>query len=360
MGKKFKVGLVGAGWPCWQHIKGYKKYAGVEVRALCDADQEKLMRTAEEYDVPQRYLSFEEMLNKEELDAVSVCTPNFLHAPMAIAAMRRGLHVLCEKPMASTVDMAKEMARVQKETGVVLMISHQRRFTPQSQYLKNIIRKGELGEIYYVRGTWVRRQGIPGMGGWFTQKEKSGGGALIDIGVHVLDLSMWLMDHPDPLCVQSIVGSKFGVHGKGASGYAVDTGIQKKSFDVDDYVFSQINFKNGCAMQLQCSWAGHIKQEEFNIEIWGTQGGARLNPFEIYSEQNGVIVDITPKFPEINSFDIELRAFLDSAINGVAAPSTPDQGVKTMEIIDMIYRSGETGQSISAIETRKETEAALI
>lgn len=360
MNKKFRVGLAGAGWPCWQHIKGYRKISEVEVRALCDSNSEKLNRTADEYNVPQRYLSFEEMLNNEELDAVSICTPNFLHAPMAITAMRRGLHVLCEKPMASSVTMAKEMARVQKETGVILMISHQRRFSPQAQYLKSLINKGELGEIYFVRGTWVRRQGIPGMGGWFTQKEKSGGGALIDIGVHVLDLAMWLMDHPDPHCVQSIAGSKFGVHGKGSSGYAVDTDAQKKAFDVDDYVFSQINFKNDCAMQLQCSWAGHIKQEEFNIEIWGTLGGARLNPFEIFSEQNGVTVDITPKFPEINPFDVELRAFIDSATNGVAVPSTPDQGVKTMKIIDMIYRSAETGTSVSVTENYKETEKILI
>jgi predicted dehydrogenase len=230
---------------------------------------------------------------------------------------------------------------MQKKTGKVLMIAHQRRFSPQAQYLKKIITEGKIGEIYHVRAYWVRRQGIPGMGGWFTQKEMSGGGALIDIGVHMLDLALWFMGHPEPIRVESSWGSRFGVHGKGASGYASVKKTMNSGFNVDDYVFAHVNYPRGVSLQLQCSWAGFIKSEESNIEIWGEKGGARLYPLEIFTEMDNVQVDITPKMNDNNQYEEEMRLFIEAVTNHLPSPYDPCEGLKVVELVNAIYANGK-------------------
>lgn len=176
MSKKLRAGVTGAGWPAWQHIKAYRGSSDVELVALCDSDVQKLNKTADQYCIPQRFTSFDEMLKNGKLDVVSICTPNFLHSVMSVNAMENGIHVLCEKPMAITVSDGLKMLDVSRRTAKTLMIAHQQRFTAEAQYLKKLVSDGGLGEIYHIRAIWVRRKGIPGLGGWFTQKEKSGGG----------------------------------------------------------------------------------------------------------------------------------------------------------------------------------------
>lgn len=341
MAKKLRAGVTGAGWPAWQHIRGYKKSADVELVALCDQNKQKLDKTADQYEIPDRYQSFDEMLEKGGLDIVSICTPNYLHAGMAIKALEKGKHVLCEKPMATSVSDAERMIEVSRRSSGMLMVAHQQRFSPQAQYLKKLISAGDFGEIYHVRAYWVRRRGIPGLGGWFTRKEKAGGGALLDIGVHLMDLSMWFLNFPDPLQVISSWGSKFGVKGKGASvSYPAINNEKDFLFDVDDYVFAQINFAGGSSLQLQCSWAGHVKGEEFNMEIWGERGGARLFPLEIYTEHNGVPVDSTPLLQESDPFEEEIVDFVASIKNGTTPSCPPEESIKTVELVEMIYKSG--------------------
>jgi len=339
--KKLRAAVTGAGWPAWQHIKAYQWSSDVELVALCDSDAEKLKKTADQYCIPQRFTSFDEMLNSGKIDVVSICTPNFLHALMSINAMEKGIHVLCEKPMAITVSDGLKMLDVSRRTGMTLMVAHQQRFTAQAQYLKKLVSDGCLGEIYHIRATWVRRRGIPGLGGWFTQKEKSGGGALMDIGVHLIDLSMWLLDFPEPLQVVSSWGSRFGVHGKGAStGYPATNNEKNSLFDVDDYVFAQINLCGGASLQLECSWAGHIRGEEFNLEIWGDKGGARLFPLTIYTDHKGLPIDSAPVLPETNPFEAEINSFIDSVKKGTTLLCHPEQSIRTVELIEMIYKSG--------------------
>ncbi|MBD3392888.1 MAG: gfo/Idh/MocA family oxidoreductase [Chitinivibrionales bacterium] len=337
MSRKLRVGLIGAGWPSWQQMKGYQRIEGVEVAALCDRDPKRLQAIADEYNVPNRYTAYEEMLEKERLDAVSVCSPNALHAEMSMKAMKKGAHVLCEKPMASSSKMAREMVKVSKATNRILMIGYQRRHGNDAQYIKRQISRGRLGDIYFVRAYWVRRCGIPGLGGWFTNKKLSGGGALIDIGVHVLDLGLWFMGYPDVRELTSSWGSKFGTKGLGAMAGNWRAAKKKGAFDVDDYAVAHMTFGKGRSLILQATWATHIKQDEMNIEIWGEKGGARLNPTEIFTTEDGVLETIAPRLRDRWPFEPQMEHFVQCIRRNKKPLSPAEEGVKTVEIIERIY-----------------------
>ena len=345
MSNKITVGLAGAGWPTWQHLKGYRNVEDVEVSALCDSDPERLERIADEYGVPKRYVSFDEMLDQESLDAVSVCTPNYLHSVMAIKALEKGLHVLCEKPMADSAQGARAMLEASRKAGKALMVAHMLRFKPGMQFLKKLIQDGDLGEVYFVRAWWIRRSGIPGMGGWFTTKAQSGGGALIDIGVHILDLALWLLDFPEPKKALGSFGDRFAYRRKGMMDFGtMDLEKIGTLCDVEDFTVGHVAFDRGRSLSLQCSWASHIKGYEDGIEVWGEEGGAKLkveeNVLEIYKDQESLPVDIRPQLPEINPFDEETRHFIECIRNGTPPLCRPEEGVRTMEVIEMIYGSG--------------------
>jgi predicted dehydrogenase len=340
MDKKVRVGVVGAGWPSWQHIKGYKKLEEVELSALCDKNPEQLSKIADEYEIPNRYTSFEEMLEKEKMDAVSICTPNILHGPMAVSAMEAGLHVHVEKPMCVNSDVGRKMVETSKRTGKLCMIGYQRRFGEEAHYLKRFIEEGRMGEVYLARAWWVRRKGIPGMGGWFTTKAQSGGGALIDIGVHVLDLALWFMGYPKPEHVSGSYGSRFGVKGKGGSNFAWRAENTSKNFDVDDYAVGHVDFGGGRSLMLQTSWASHIKTDEVGIELWGEEAGARLFPLEIFTDDGPAAQNIAPVFGKLYAFDASTRHFIDCIKGRAECISPPEEGLRTIEIIEQIYNSG--------------------
>lgn len=339
--QQIRVGVVGAGWPAWQHMRGYQALEGVEVAALCDINESQLKTIADEYGIEERYTDFEQMLSKGNLDCVSVCTPNRTHAELSIAAMKSGLHVLCEKPLASTSLLAQQIIEARNETGMVFLLGHQKRYTPEVRYLKGLIDRGELGEIYFARCTWVRRSGIPGLGGWFTTRELSGGGALIDIGVHVLDLGLWFMGFPEPTGVSASWGSHFGVHGTGTLDYA--GGPRKDgTFDVDDFAVSHVRFGGGRSLVLQTSWASHVRDEQLYLEVWGTRGGARTDPLEIFTTKEGEPVDLKPELGEEDSFLNETSHFIECIRGNQSPMCTAEQGRKTLGIIEQIYAEGET------------------
>jgi predicted dehydrogenase len=344
MGDRISVGLAGAGWPTWQHIKGFRKIDGVEVSALCDTNAQRLAEIAAEYEIPHTYTSFDEMLAKEPLQAVSVCTPNYLHESMTVKALEHGLHVLCEKPMATTSAEARTMADAAKRSGKILMIAHMMRFHPNAMLLNKMLDQGELCELYFLRAWWIRRNGIPGMGGWFTQKDKSGGGALIDIGVHILDLALWFMGFPEARAVTGSFGDRFAHRGKGAMSYGLVEEGESPRCDVEDFAVAHALFDNDRSLFLQCSWASHIKEYDQGLELWGDRGGARLvqdgTELEVYTEREGVPLDLRPRAPEGNPFDGETRHFIECIRKGRAPLCLPEEGVKTMELIERIYGKG--------------------
>ena len=343
MTDKIRIGVIGAGWPGCRHIEAYQANKdSAELAALCDLNMERCAGVAKQYAIKRRYDSYEEMISKEKLDAVSVCTPNCTHAPISVAAMKMGCHVICEKPMASSTAGAKEMIAAEKNTGKVLMIGHQRRFTGEVQYLKKLVDCGELGEIYFARAYWIRRYGIPGLGSWFTRKKMSGGGAMIDIGVHALDLALWMMGYPEPTGVSGSWGSRFGVHGIG--GKLAATG--EKIFDVDDYAVGHVRFGGGRSLVVQATWVTHVEKDEMGVELWGTKGGAIFSPLRLFSSDNRVHRNITPKLPESTEkypeFRKEIAEFLDCIGTGKKPVCSSDEGLKTVSIIEQIYTNGES------------------
>lgn len=313
-----------------------------EVVAIADADARRLAEVGTEYCIPSRYEDAMSMLATEQLDVVSVVTPNKFHKPLTLAALAAGCHVLCEKPMAMNAAEGREMVTAAEEAGKRLMINFSYRFNEQSWALKKEVESGILGDIYYARTQWLRRRGLPGFGGWFGQKELSGGGPLIDLGVHRLDLALWLMNYPRPVWV---LGSTYD-----AIGSRLATEAEKK-FDVEDLAVALIKFENGASLALEASWAGNVRENEFmSTQLLGTRGGLVQRNVgegyqfeaELYLERNGAQFDMKlhPPVPQARN---SMYHFIDSIVTEVPHLAPGSEGVVVMELLDAIYASAAQG-----------------
>lgn len=334
--KKVRAAIIGLGWPGLQHLKGYVEDPRSEVVAVCDLDEAQVAKVAAEHKVPKRFTDHREMLEDPEIDAVSVCLPNFLHAPISIDALKAGKHVLCEKPPARSAEEAVAMAAAASENGKTLMYALVQRFGGTAQRLKELVTAGELGDVYFGKAGYVRRRGIPiGKEGWFVDKARAGGGALIDIGVHALDCVWWLMGSPRPVEVMGMAYSHFK--------HLVPDDI---TYDVDDATFAQIRFENGATIVLETTWALNLPGDNY-IKIAGTQAGATLNPFTLYTEEKGEPVDKPVEAPSIDGFREEVKHFVGCVIENQTPISSAAQGVMLMQMLDGIYESAEKGHSVT-------------
>ena len=336
---KVRVGVIGLGMGR-HHIAGYQTHPGAEVVAVADLDESRLGQIGDQYNVSTRYLSGEEMLQEEELDIVSIATPNKFHAPLTLAALEAGNHVLCEKPMAMSADEARAMLAAAQKAGKRLMINFSYRFTEQSQALKDRVDGGELGDVYFARTVWHRRRGLPQFGGWFGQKGLSGGGPLIDLGVHRLDLALWLMGYPRPVWV---LGSTYNPI---ATALAREHGV---NYDVEDLAVGMIKFDNGATLEVEASWAANIKENELmETRLLGTKGGLvqrNLNETyefeaELYVERNGAHYDMVLHAPRRRRLNA-MNHFVESVVNNTPHIATGEEGLLVMEILDAIYQSAE-------------------
>lgn len=333
---KVRAAVIGLGWPGIQHLKGYTADPRAEVVAVCDLDEKQTAQVAEEHLIPNTYSNHLEMLENRDIDVVSVCLPNFLHAPITIDVLNAGKHVLCEKPPARSAQEAKAMADAAAENGKILMYALVQRFGGTSQHLKQLIRQGELGDVYFGKAGYVRRRGIPiGKEGWFVDKERSGGGALIDIGVHALDCVWWLMGAPRPVEVMGMAYSHFK--------HLVREDV---TYNVDDAAFAQIRFENGATIVLETTWALNLPGDNY-IKVAGTKAGATLNPFTLYTEENGEETDKALTASPINGFDEEVKHFVGCVVDGTEPISSAQQGVMLMQMLDGIYESAEKGRSVT-------------
>lgn len=341
--EKARVGIVGVGIGSI-HIQGYKQCPEAEIVAVCDANLARAQAVADQYGIPNVYADYDEMLKRDDIDAISVCTPNFLHAPMSIAAFEAGKHVICEKPLAMTPEDGEAMVAASKKAGKLFMTAFNNRFRGDTQLLKQYIENGELGDIYFAKTGWIRRKGIPGMGGWFTTKSKSGGGPLIDIGVHVLDLALWLMGNPKATSVTGMTYAKFGPKGEGTGGWGIAE--PDGSFDVEDLAAAFIRLDSGATLMLEASWASHIKQDMIYTNLMGTKGGADVDPLRIYKDILGAPVDITPAYPNLAGHIMEIRHFVDCLTKGCELISTGEHGLEVTRILDATYKSAAQGKEI--------------
>ena len=344
MTRNIRVGIIGSGGIArYAHIPGYKAQQGVEIVAVCDVILDKAADIAREYGIPRWYGSYQEMLEHEKLDAVSICTPNVAHRDTTIAALQAGLHVLCEKPMAMNLCEAQEMAAAARRAGKILQVGLHWRFTGEAQVLKRFIDAGEMGDIYYGEATCMRRRGIPGWG-VFTQKELQGGGALIDIGVHTLDHTMWLMGNPKPV---SVMGVTYAAFGKRSDVVSIWAPWDATKFDVDDMGVALVRFEGGASLILRASWAANIEKEYQETRILGTHGGAYMSPLRIYKEMHGSLVDIAPaNIPTGNPHTAEISHFVACVREECECAVNLDSVLQTQAVLDAIYRSAETGHEV--------------
>ena len=346
-----KVGVIGTGGISGVHLGGYSRNPNAEIYALCDINEKNLAKRAEEYKVSRTFTDYREMLALKELDAVSVCTWNSAHAECAIAALRAGKHVLCEKPMALNTAQAQEMEKAAKENGKLLMIGFVRRFGNDCAVLKDFIDSGSFGEIYYAKAQYLRRKGCPG--GWFGDKSRSGGGPLIDLGVHVIDLCRYLMGGPQPVSVYGATFSKLGDrrHIKDARGYSSTVVSKDDIFDVEDMATALIRFDNGAVLSVEASFSLNIEKDVGNIELFGTKAGCKLDPeLTIFTDMNDYLANVKLSQSTALSFDglfdNEINHFVECIETGKPCRNPAQDGVTLMKILDGIYESARTGHEV--------------
>ena len=339
-----RVGIIGAGSIAdYAHVPGYRAQSGVEIAAVCDVVPGKAAQFAKDHDIPRAYDSHLEMIEQERLDAVSVCTPNFAHKQTTIDALEAGLHVLCEKPIAMNLAEGEAMVAAARRTGKTLQIGLHWRFTSEAQVLKRFVEAGDLGDIYYGEATYWRRRGIPGWG-VFTQKKLQGGGALIDIGVHTLDHTMWLMGNPKPV---SVMGATYQAFGKRSDVVSVWARWDPATFDVDDTAMAMVRFDNGATLILRATWAANIEKSYGETRILGTKGGAYMSPLQIFTEAHQTLVNVTPtNLPEVRAHFEEIRHFIACVRDGIPCQVVPEQVLDVQAVIDAIYASAESGHEV--------------
>ena len=339
-----RVGVIGLGMGR-HHAKVYAASEQADLVALCDLNEKLLAEYQSEFAGAETYTDYETMFAEANLDAVSVVLPNILHDKVAIAALKAGLDVLCEKPMALNAQRAQSMLDASRATGQKLMIHFNYRFSPPSQFLKRYVDEGNLGQIYYAKTRWLRARGIPKLGGWFGQKALSGGGPMIDLGVHRLDLALWLMDYPKALSVSASSYDLLGAKIAEASG---------AKYDVEDLVSALVRLDNGVTLNLEVSWAGGTeKREDMLTALYGTEGAAiQRNCGEGYEFEALGLRDVAGQFAEISprclphSCPTAVDHFIDCVANDCPPTATAEQGVILMQIIDAIYQSAAEGREI--------------
>jgi predicted dehydrogenase len=342
--RKLRAGVVGLVMGQW-HAARYYENPNVDLVAVADLREERLRTVGDKYEVPNRYADAGEMIAKESLDILSIATPNKFHRPYAVAALESGAHVLCEKPMATNAAEAKMMLDAAEKAGRRIMINFSYRFHPQSWAMKQEAEAGMLGDIYFARTIWHRRRGIPGLGGWFGQKDLAGGGPLIDLGVHRLDLALWLMEYPKPTWVLGCAYDHLGSAKAGAEG---------KMFDVEDLAVGLIRFDNGASIALEASWMADIKEREMmETRFLGTRGGMLQRntdegygfEMEVFFEKDGQQYDLKRHEPLPNCPGAMDR-FVDCILNNKPHPASGAEGYRVMQILDALYESAATARPV--------------
>ena len=354
-GRKLKIGIIGTGWIAESHVESYKKFDDVEIVAAADLIPGKAEAFCARYGLEgvHFYPSHKEMLDSEELDAVSVCTYNATHAECTIYALKKGVNVLVEKPLCVTIEEAVAMAKAEKESGKILSVGFQPRFDPNMQMIKKIVQSGELGEIYYIQTGGGRSRGIPNS--TFIEKSTGGIGALGDIGCYSLDMVLNAIGYPKPLTVSGYTSAFFGTNP------LYNNPVDAKRFDVDDFAAAFIRLDGGIILDFRISWAMHADTPGDTI-IFGKKGALRIpstdcwngsvgGPMTIYHDVAGVPTSTTVPVLKLRTplFDQKIRSFCDACRNGGKAPVPVDQIIYNQAIIDGIVKSASLGREIEIV-----------
>ncbi|WP_223068523.1 Gfo/Idh/MocA family protein [Paenibacillus caui] len=345
------IGVIGTGSISEFHLKPYASHPDARVYAVCDLNEERAKAAGAAYGAEKVYTDYRELLADSVIDAVSICTWNNTHAEISIAALHAGKHVLVEKPLCKTVEDALRVQEAVKATGKILQVGFVRRYDPNAQMLRGFADAGEFGEFYYAKASYIRRHGNPG--GWFSDIERSGGGPLIDLGVHVIDLCWYMMGRPK---VKSVSGNTYRKLGNRANVHnlsrymAADYDAAKN--DVEDMANALIRFVNGATLMVDVSFTLHAKQDEGIVKLYGDKGGLELDPqVTIVTEKHNTILNVQPQtdssgFQFEKAFQSEIAHFIDCVQNNKQPLSPVEDGVEIMKILNAVYESAAEGKEI--------------
>lgn len=352
-----RAGVIGLGWAGQQHMAAYADLPEVELVGIAGMEAEPLAKLAGQYDVEAAVPTWQELIETAALDVVSIATPTSLHAPMAIGALNAGIHVLSEKPMAETAPVAATMVAAAKANDRVLDVSFNHRKRGDVQSLKTIIDAGVLGKIYYAKAGWLRREGIPGLGTWFTRAAAAGGGPLMDIGVHMLDMALFLLGEPQVKAATAATYAEFGPRGKGGSPYGPRRTQPNAQFDVEDLSTAFLRLADGGTLLLESSWAQWIPHDQCYVTLYGADGGASLEwggepkqPYRklsIWTEISGVAAELSPTPPPDGHHRGCVIDFLEKVRSGDFAEHRGEIPLSRAVVVDACYASAQAGTEVA-------------
>ncbi len=350
-----RVGVIGLGFAGETALKCYNILPNVQIIALAGLEEERLAQLGATFAIPHLYQHYEELLARDDLDAVSIGVPNHLHAPVAIAALERGLHVLCEKPLARTGEEAATIVEAAIKADRVLQVVFNHRERNDIHTLKRYIDEGQLGDIYYAKAYWMRRRGIPGSGSWFVNKNMAGGGPLIDLGNHILDTALYLLNEPTVVTASATTYNKLAVQGLGVDPKAQKSGADNR-FEVEDLATAFLRLSNGATLLLETSWATHSNvQNDYGIVLYGTAGGAEIrvqnynteNTLTIFKDIAGAPAEIRPQVQGGGFHNAVVSSFIDKIVSGNWSLYNGSEGLRRVRIIDACYASALQGREVT-------------
>jgi predicted dehydrogenase len=347
MAKKLKVGVIGVGGIANAHFPGWVDSPDAEMIAFADMIPSVLKEKGEEYGVTRLYDDPKDLIRDPNVDIVDVCVPNGFHAPLSIAALNAGKHVLCEKPLAPTPNDIRKMIAARDKSGKMLMTAQHFRFQGSAEALKAEIDRGRLGEIYHARSWMLRRSGAPTKRG-FVDKRISGGGPCIDIGVHILDLTLWMMGNPKPLSVNGVTQDRLAKRPKAFSDWG---GPIPKFWNVEEFASAMVRFDNGATLILECSWLLNHKTTGEDMQMWlyGEKGGSHWPVNELYTTDNKTQQHFNTEIVNAHGDEPhakECMVFAEAVKKGKPSPVPAEQSLDVIAILDGLYRSAKSGKEV--------------
>ena len=348
MATKLRVGLIGVGGiAAGQHIPGWLAVAGVEVVAIADVSADRLALVGDQFSIRHRFTDYQEMLGLD-LDIVDVCTPNRVHTPAVLAALQAGCHVICEKPLAVSTEEVRSMGELADAKGLKLMTAQHMRFTPTAQAVRKWIDTGRLGKVYHARVHATRRNFIPVSPG-FLNRELSGGGPCMDIGVHALDLCLWLMDHPTPSRVTGTTRTNFAKGDKIPGGWGE---WDRALVSVEDFAAGFVRFRNGSTLVLETSWLSHqSEKEDMSCQLFGLEGGVKWPSAEFTGVSGGALHQgvLENSGRSIPPHHAEIAAFAQCVREDLPSPVPWTESIRVIAILEAIYQSQARGREVAVL-----------
>jgi predicted dehydrogenase len=344
---QLRVAFIGAGGIAAQHLRHYQQCSDVAVVAAADVKQENLDRWRSEHGVARTFTDHQQMLEQVKPDAVSVCTPNFLHCQPTLDALDAGAHVFVEKPLAMNAEEGQQMLRKAREKGLKLTIAFQWRFTAKTQAIRQAYDNGTLGDVMYARVHAMRRRGIPNWG-VFGRKEMQGGGPMIDIGVHAMEMCHYAMGLPRPISATGRTWTFLG--DKPSTTRSQWPNWDHESYNVEDLAVGQIHFDNGAVMSVESMFAGHAAPEDMGMrfELFGTEGAAHLEPLRFYFDKDDMMMNAEPDFlPKDNAWEQKMRNFVNTALYDTPDQSPAEHGLLIQKMVDAVYQSAQAQKEIA-------------